>query len=91
MLRMGLRQGAEIPPRFWHHLIFYTVGTLTQKILAEDGVDGYEPYAIRAGLVQRDGMRQAWPVLERYWGAFLAGTNPRGAALNGVASAYRID
>jgi len=71
----------------WHATQFYTVGHVTQGVLAEAGVD-YEPYGLREKVLAR-----AWPFsiapLETHWRPYLEGRRPQAEALAAlVASCY---
>jgi len=81
--------GGEAPERFWHDLIFFTTGTITQIALDELGQHDYRHYG-EVGVYQR-GERWAaqLPLLEQYWQPFLesgsADADERRAALEAVA------
>lgn len=69
----------------WHAIQFYTVGHLTQRVLAEAGRD-YLPYALRWRVLER-----AWPFalapLAAHWQPYLEGGRPRDAALAALVAA----
>lgn len=64
-------QGKRLPADLWHVVLFYTVGELTRRELAEHGIS-YVPYLYSQGLLAR-----SWPAhqapLEQYWGSYLSG------------------
>ncbi len=69
----------------WHATQFFTVGHLTQRLLAEAG-RAYEPYAMRWRVLQR-----AWPFatapLALHWQPYLEGGRSRDEALAALVAA----
>jgi len=64
------RRGMLIPRDLWHALIFYTAGEVVRRVLDQQGISNYTPYALRYGLYE-----QRWSdfehVLSIYWQPYL--------------------
>jgi len=59
------------PGELWHAVLFYTVGTVTERVFKRHGVD-YEPYATKRHLFER-AWPQFLPLLRGDWQAWLDG------------------
>lgn len=79
------RQGRVLPDRFWHALLFYTAGHLTQERLGS----AYVPYAERP---QNHVFEGAWapylPILQRAWQPYLDGRVGLDQALDAVCASF---
>ena len=78
-------RGLQDHRRLWHAVQFYTVGHVTQRLLAASGRD-YLPYAQRRGVFAR-GWAFALEPLAAHWQPFLDGRRPRAQALAALVSA----
>ncbi len=78
------RQGRELPPRFWHDLIFYTAGHLAQERLGP----AYVPYAERPSSHLFEASSASLVVLKRSWQPYLDGQVPMEAALDAIAASF---
>ena len=87
--RESERLDIEPPPRLWHAILFYTTGERVAKMLEQDGVEGFVPFAVAYGLWERG----EWPAyrtaLEAHWQPYLDGRATFEEALAGTVSALR--
>jgi len=60
-------QGKE-PGDFWHAVLFYTIGAIARRALANDGQKDYEPYAYKRGI-----FRNYRQLMEKHWQPYLDG------------------
>jgi len=67
-------QNKQVPGILWHAALFYTVGDIVKRALAEGGQPDYEPYAYKQGLYQRGpDLRRYQQLLEKHWQPYLDG------------------
>ena len=84
--------GVPPPRNLWHILLFHTAGRLSGQVLAAAGEPGYEPHALREGVVGRlPGSRGHWEALDTHWRPFLEGRGTREEALAALARAIAAE
>jgi hypothetical protein len=67
-------QGKQVPRDLWHVALFYTIGEIVKRALAENGQHDYEPYAYKQGLYQRvPNWSQYQQLMEKHWRPYLDG------------------
>jgi hypothetical protein len=67
-------QSKQVPRDLWHVTLFYTIGEIVKRALAENGQRDYEPYAYKQGLYQRaPNWRQYQQLMEKHWQPYLDG------------------
>jgi hypothetical protein len=79
----------DAPPDLWHMTIFYTVGHVTRRVLADADVDYPQTYAELAGIFDRgDAGRRAQAALDAHWKNALDAGQGFEAAMTAVARAW---
>jgi hypothetical protein len=80
-------RGRQAPENLWHDMIFYSAGTITRIVLAEQGQPGYRQYG-ELGVYRRAARWQAQlPLLEQYWRPFLeSGSADAGARVRAFSA-----
>lgn len=81
----------QSPDQFWHAVIFYTAGRLTQNLFEAAGEPGYEMFADRASLWRLGDWFGYRSALEKHWEPFIVGkaTSMRFALANCVTEILR--
>ena len=79
--------GKEPPRSLWHPLLFFTVGEIVARQLAEDGVEDFVPYADRYGLYSGE-WGKAHSLLLVYWPAYMAGEATLDDAVEKIAAEW---
>jgi hypothetical protein len=81
--------GRPAPAAFWHDMIFFTAGTITRIVLAENGQPNYRHYGEFGVYVRAARWEAQLPLLEQHWGTFLeansADAGARERALTAIA------
>lgn len=84
--RAFTRNRATPPRDLWHAVIFFTACDLTREALRAHGIQDYQCYADRAGLLRRTPRWQTyWQSLEAHWKPFLEGQGDGDTAAGEVA------
>lgn len=83
--RARTRYGHHGPDDLWHVVLFYTVGSIVQRLLAAHDVHDYVPYAEQYNLYARvPGWRVAANALAHHWQPYLDDEQEYDAALDAV-------
>ena len=82
----------DLPRQLWHAVLFHDAGSITRRILAEDGYGGYVEYAAVTGRIYSDlcgeGCRGR---IEAAWDPFLDGKTTRDAAIDALVASWPGD
>lgn len=84
--------GLTPPERFWHDMIFFTVGTVTAAVLERHGAPGYKHYG-ESGPYTNPRWGKQLPLLRQHWAPLVesgsATAEARQAALKAIAEGMR--
>ncbi len=66
-------RGVQQPRRFWHAVLFWNSGTITRRVLVENGIEDYVPYARAQQVYRKAGWAPFRDLLDLHWAPVLDG------------------